>query len=232
MFDDGSQSEYSTSLLSDMVRSMPAHVIETSLGVPIEDLSKLPKQELYIFESEVPGLLENDRVKAPGGQVPDWFSHNLSNAPAIDCPAGTMREVTQAEFPAMDTMSIEEVTIEPGAMRTLHWHAQDEWQYYLQGTARVTVFMPQGGSSATFDYRAGDVGYIPGIAAHYVENIGNEPLKFLGVFRKTDVANFSFAQWMALTPPGLVQANLGLSEEAVASLVKGRRDIVPIRGNR
>jgi oxalate decarboxylase len=129
-------------------------------------------------------------------------------------------------------MSIEEVTIEPGAMRTLHWHPADEWQYYLQGTARVSVFMPQGGASATFDFSPGDVGYIPGIAAHYVENTGNEPVKFLGVFRKPELENISFAQWMALTPPELVQANLGLSAEAVASLAKGRRDIVPIKGNR
>lgn len=232
MFDDGSQSEFTTSLLSDMIRSMPEHVIETSLGVPVKDLSKLPAHELYIFESEVPGLLENDRIASPDGRVQNWLSHNLSNAPAIDCQAGTIREITQADFPAMDTMSIEEVTIEPGAMRTLHWHPEDEWQYYLEGSARVTVFMPQGGSSATFDFQAGDVGYIPGIAAHYVENTGTVPLRFLGTFRKPEMDNFSFGQWMALTPMNLVQANLGLSDEAVASLAKGRRDIVPIKGNR
>jgi oxalate decarboxylase len=46
-------------------------------------------------------------------------------------------------------------------MREVHWHPNaDEWQYYLSGTGRMTVFASQD-SSRTFDFRAGDVGYVP-----------------------------------------------------------------------
>jgi len=46
-------------------------------------------------------------------------------------------------------------------MREIHWHPNaDEWQYYLSGTGRMTVFASQD-SSRTFDFRAGDVGYVP-----------------------------------------------------------------------
>ena len=46
-------------------------------------------------------------------------------------------------------------------MRELHWHPNnDEWQYYLTGEARMTVFLGNG-TARTFDYRAGDVGYVP-----------------------------------------------------------------------
>jgi oxalate decarboxylase len=46
-------------------------------------------------------------------------------------------------------------------MRELHWHPNtNEWQYYLEGQARMGVFAASG-QARTFDYQAGDVGYIP-----------------------------------------------------------------------
>ena len=43
----------------------------------------------------------------------------------------------------------------------MHWHStSDEWQCYLSGQGRMTVFA-SGGKARTFDYRAGDVGYVP-----------------------------------------------------------------------
>src|SRR5258707_3174820 len=36
----------------------------------------------------------------------------------------------------------------------------DEWQYYISGKARMTVFAASN-NAATFDYQAGDVGYVP-----------------------------------------------------------------------
>jgi len=54
-------------------------------------------------------------------------------------------------------------------MRELHWHPNnDEWQYYISGQGRMTVFAASG-KARTFDYQAGDVGYIPFAMGHYVE---------------------------------------------------------------
>ena len=54
-------------------------------------------------------------------------------------------------------------------MRELHWHtSSDEWSYFLSGQGRLTVFVaPE--ASRTFDFQAGDVGYVPVPDAHYVE---------------------------------------------------------------
>lgn len=66
------------------------------------------------------------------------------------------------------------VEIKPGGMRELHWHPNnDEWQYYLSGTARMTVFAANG-TARTFDYRARDVGYVPFAFGHYIQNTGCE----------------------------------------------------------
>ena len=42
----------------------------------------------------------------------------------------------------------------------MHWHFDDEWQYYISGSGRMTVFGGNG-NARTFNVRAGDVGYIP-----------------------------------------------------------------------
>ena len=46
----------------------------------------------------------------------------------------------------------------------------NEWQFYLSGQARKTVFAASG-NARTFDYQAGDVGSIPQPMGHYIENI-------------------------------------------------------------
>jgi len=61
---------------------------------------------------------------------------------------------------------------------------------------------------------------------HYIENTGNETLRFLELFRSPRFADVSLNQWMALTPPELVQAHLNLDEETMAALRKDKPIIV------
>jgi oxalate decarboxylase len=85
----------------------------------------------------------------------------------------------------------------------------------------MTVFA-SGGKARTFDYQAGDVGYVPFAMGHYVENSGTETLRFLEMFRSDHFADISLAQWMGLTPPALVKAHLNLDDETIAELPKER----------
>jgi oxalate decarboxylase/phosphoglucose isomerase-like protein (cupin superfamily) len=63
----------------------------------------------------------------------------------------------------------EVLAIRPGAMRKMHWHPNaDEWQYYLKGTGRMTVFNA-GPSANTANFHPGDIGYVQGLG-HYIEN--------------------------------------------------------------
>ncbi|MGA2923261.1 MAG: cupin domain-containing protein [Candidatus Sulfotelmatobacter sp.] len=49
------------------------------------------------------------------------------------------------------------VTLKPGGLRELHWHPnEDEWQYYVTGTGRMTVFSA-GGHARSDSQREGDV---------------------------------------------------------------------------
>ncbi|MGZ5837704.1 MAG: cupin domain-containing protein, partial [Xanthobacteraceae bacterium] len=83
------------------------------------------------------------------------------------------------------------------------------------------------GQARTFDFMAGDVGYVPFAMGHYIENIGNTAVRFLEVFKSNYYADVSLNQWLALTPPELVQAHLKLDLQILAAFHKEKFPIVP-----
>jgi oxalate decarboxylase len=88
-----------------------------------------------------------------------------------------MRTVSAAEFPISTTITGALLIIEPGALRELHWHPNAaEWQFYLKGSGRMTVFGSHG-RVRTDEFSAGDVGYVPQGYGHYIENTGSDTFK-------------------------------------------------------
>jgi hypothetical protein len=83
------------------------------------------------------------------------------------------------------------------------------------------------GQARTFDYQAGDVGYVPFAMGHYIENTGTTPLRFLN--KSGYYADVSLNQGLALTPPELVKAHLKLDTQALAALHKEKYPVVPAR---
>jgi oxalate decarboxylase len=229
VFDNGNFSENETFLLSDWFAHTPRSVLAKNFGVPESSFDNMPKDvehERWVFDGKVPGPLDGDVVHSPAGIVPTSYSHRLLAQGPINTPGGQVRVVDSSNFPAASTIAAALVEIEPGGMRELHWHSNtDEWQYYINGRGRMTVFA-SGGKARTFDYQAGDVGYVPFAMGHYVENCGDEPLRFLEMFRSAYFADMSANQWMALTPPELVQAHLNLDARAMAALRKDKPIIV------
>jgi len=126
--------------------------------------------------------MAGDIVQSAAGIVPRTFSHRMMAQEPIVTEGGWVRITDSTNFPAASTIAAALVNVNPGAMRELHWHAHDEWQYYISDRGRMTVFA-SGGKARTFNYQAGDVGYVPFAMAHYVENLDDEPLQFLEMFR-------------------------------------------------
>ena len=141
--------------------------------------------------------------------------------------SGTVRITDSSNFPVSTTIAAALVEVEPGGMRELHWHPNtDEWQYYIQGKARMGVFAAAG-QARTFDFMAGDVGYVPFATGHYIENTGSETLRFLEMFKSSYYADVSLNQWLALTPPELVEAHLHLDKAVMHALRKTKAPVVP-----
>jgi oxalate decarboxylase len=78
----------------------------------------------------------------------------------------------------------------------------------------------------TFDYRAGDVGYVPFAMGHYIENTGSTSLRFLEIFKSDCYADISLNQWLALTPRTLVAARLDLADDVLSRLPANKTPIV------
>lgn len=98
-------------------------------------------------------------------------------------------------------------------------------------------------NARTFNYEAGDVGFVPASYGHYVENTSNTTLRFLEIFntnRYQDISlnqvrvllhplsriHLTSSQWLALTPPELVKAHLGFDDETISKLSKTKYVVV------
>src|SRR3954469_24060703 len=66
VFDDGNFSESETVLLSDAMAHLPREVLSKNFGVDEKALANLPKQELFIFQADLPDSLEADQRAAAG----------------------------------------------------------------------------------------------------------------------------------------------------------------------
>jgi len=229
VFDDGNFSENETFLITDWFAHTPREILAKNFGVPESAFASIPgdvEHTRYIFAGKVPGPLAGDGVRSPVGAVQVSYSYRLSAQKPIKVAGGQVRIVDSTNFPAASTIAAALVEVEPGGMREMHWHTNnDEWQYYLSGRARMTVFASSG-KARTFDYQAGDVGYVPFAMGHYVENMGDETLRFLEMFRSNRFADLSLNQWMGLTPPELVQVHLNLDPHTMAVLRKDKPVIV------
>ena len=227
VFDDGDFDEDNTFLLSDWFKHVPGEVLAKNFGVSAASFDHLPDpSQRYIFPAPVPGPLATD--KTPGvTPVPQSFSHRMMAQTPIKTKGGTVRITNSSVFPASKTIAAALVEVEPGGMRELHWHPNtDEWQYYIEGQARMGVFAASG-QARTFDFQAGDVGYVPFAMGHYIENTGTAPLRFLEMFKSSYYADVSLDQWLALAPPELVTAHLDLDQQFMSALRREKAPVVP-----
>jgi len=230
VFDNGMFSENETFLLTDWFDHTPLAVLAKNLGVSESALSGIPKDpdhERYIFAGQVPPSLAKDAVRSPAGEAMS-MTWRLDAQEPIEVPGGRIRIVDSTTFKAASTIAAALVELDRGAMRELHWHpTNDEWQYYISGQAQMTVFASSG-KARTFDYRAGDVGYVPFAMGHYILNTGDQPVRFLEMFRSDRYADVSLNQWLGLTPPELVQAHLNTDQSTTAAITanKGKPIIV------
>jgi oxalate decarboxylase len=226
-FDDGRFSEFDTFLITDWMAHTPENVLTKNFGAMTGTFDPIPKAELYIFQGRMPGPLAADKSRTDVRTVPQPFNFSLAARPPKQARGGTVRIADSHNFPISSTIAAALVEVEPGGMRELHWHPNaDEWQYWIAGKGRMTVFA--GGARArTVDFDAGDVGYVPRAFGHYIENTGDTALRFLELFNSSYYADVSLADWMAKTPRELVADHLRLDERILASFPQGKVLVAP-----
>ena len=229
VFDQGTFSEDNTFLLSDWMTHTPPSVLSKNLGLPASALRGLPKEELYIFQAELPASLAQDRASVGGRRVESPFQYTFkmqAMSPTKQTAGGEARVVDSHNFPASKNIAAALVNVKPGGLREMHWHPNaSEWQYYISGKARMTVFTTDG--VRTMDFSANDVGFVPRVAGHYVENTGDTELVFLEMFAASEFADFSLNNWIRHLPPEMDTSHLNLDRETISKIPSESLVVIP-----
>lgn len=229
-FDDGKATEYNTLLVTDWFAHTPPDILAANFGVPADTFSKIPLNQLYIFQGKEPGALAADQaaVKGAKGFPPQPFTFSLgASAPARQTRGGEVRVADSGNFHVSKTIAAALVTIRPGGVREMHWHPNgDEWQYWVKGKGRMTVFNT-GPKAVTMDFNPGDIGYVKRANGHYVQNIGDTDLQFIEVFRSSYFADVCLSDWLTHTPPAMVAQHLNVDEETIAKFPNNEPVVMP-----
>jgi oxalate decarboxylase len=231
-FDDGHADEFNTLLVSDWFAHTPPEILAKNFGVPADTFAKIPLHNLWIFQGTVPGDIAGDRAAmqkdAPVATHPFIFPLGPSR-PFKSSDTGSIQVADSSNFKVSTAVSAALVTVRPGGIREMHWHPNaDEWQYYIKGKARMTVF-DTGPNALTMDFNAGDIGYVRRNLGHYVENVGDTDLQFIGVFRSSRYEEVSLSNWLTHTPPKLVAQHLNVDEGTIASWPDNAPGVMPKR---
>jgi oxalate decarboxylase len=229
VFNEGMFSEDNTFLISEFVAHVPPEVLAKNSRLSPSDIAKLPKEQLYIFPSTLPPSLAADRAAIGGSsvQAPQQYTFKMgSMAPTVKNAGGEVRIVDSGNFPVSTSIAAGLVRIKPGGMRELHWHPNaSEWQFWLAGKGRMTIVMPEG-RARTMDFNANDVGYVPAVAGHYIENTGDTDLVFLEMFKASRFQDISLNNWIRRLPPEMATAHLNLDAETLKKIPSEKQEII------
>jgi oxalate decarboxylase len=157
-----------------------------------------------------------------GAELPS-FRFRLGEVAPKSWDGGWAKEATVTQFLVSQALAGVLMSLVPGGLRELHWHANAaEWAYVIKGQCRVTTINPQG-QSQIVDFNAGDVWYFPRGFGHSIQGIGSEDCLFVLVFDNgyfSEFGTFSITDWVGHTPPEVLGKYFGVAASTFANFPK------------
>lgn len=89
----------------------------------------------------------------------------------------------------------------------------------------MTVFMPTS-RARTMDFNANDVGYVPPVAGHYIENTGDTDLVFLEIFKADEFQDVSLNNWIRRLPTQMVREHLNLDAASIRKIPAEKQEVI------
>ena len=231
-FDNGNSSEFNTLLVTDWLAHTPPEVLSKNFGLPVDAFKNIPLHNKWIYQSDIaaPPLEKvEEQIAAAAGKPPNPYVFRAEDFKLLaDTKSGSVRLADSTNFLVSKTIAATVVTIKPGGLRAMHWHPNaDEWNYWIKGQGRVTVFNT-GPQAITANFHPGDIGYVKKAFGHYVENIGDTDLVYTEVFRADRFEEVSLSDWLAHSPIDMVAETLNIDSSLIAQFPKNRPDLVPV----
>ena len=230
-FDNGDSSEFNTLLVTDWIAHTPPEVLAKNFGLPEDAFKNIPVHNKWIYQSNTPAppLAEVEaQMAAAAGKPPNPFVFYSDQFKTIhETKSGSVRLADSTNFLVSKAIAATVVTIKPGGLRTMHWHPNgDEWNYWLKGGGRVTVFNT-GPEAMTANFHPGDIGYVKKALGHYVENIGDTDLVYMEVFKAPRFEEIGLSDWLAHSPRDMVAETLNIAPDLLSQIPNNNPAIVP-----
>lgn len=213
IFDNGYFSEFGTFSITDWIGHSQPALLARNFGLPEATFANFPKQEVYFARGKPPPAEPSAPLQ--GWKLPPE-THKyrlLAQPPHASYPGGREWRVDSSRFPIAKTITGVILDLDPGALRTLHWHPNaDEWQYVIDGEVSVTLFGSHGRYRIERLER-GDVGYIPQGYGHSIENVGSRAARILIGFNAGIYETIDLSQWIAANPKDVLATNFSQPAE-------------------
>ena len=230
VFNDGSFKEGSTFSITGWVSHTPLQWVSQNLGITPKQVKQLPDKQVYITRKPPrPGPLAETFSRDPSfSRMTESHVFDLDQQPRQSPEDGSWLKIASSkEFPASFNMTGAIVHLEPGALRTMHWHPNaSEWQYVLNGSYDLSVFASEGKSSVS-SLKQGDVGYVPRGYGHALKNTSSGPTDVLVVFDSGTYQAINLNDWLAANPESVVANNFEIPLSLAEQLPKRNADFAP-----
>lgn len=137
---------------------------------------------------------------------------------------GSIRRVTADNLPILRGLSIKRVLLNPGAMRTPHWHANaNELTYCVSGTALVSI-LDDHSQFSTFLVTAGQMFHAASGSLHHIENIGEDVAEFVIAFRHERPEDFGLGATLGAFSDAVLGNTYDLPASDFARIRRDRTD--------
>ncbi|KAK3252492.1 hypothetical protein CYMTET_38209 [Cymbomonas tetramitiformis] len=213
--------------LSQLLTRFPPSQGATSFG--FSDAASAAAQQRQLMS--VAG--DNDPILLSMGPVPDevWpiessaqSAHNpiwpfLKMQPKQNYSGNVVQQLFQESFTFAADLSGEWDVMQPGAVRSAHWHANaGEFQYVVTGSLHVTV-VSFGGNSQELNLGAGDLGWAPVGFPHSYECASANHCEVLLAWNTGNLETFELFPLLQFSPPTVLASNLNMTLKRFQKLV-------------
>lgn len=149
-------------------------------------------------------------------------SVNIADVSGFSNDYGTAKDVDAKIIPGLERVSLSFMTLEPGALRDIHWHPHGTELIYIEaGELEFGLQAPgKAGDSAVFTAKQGQAVAIPEGWLHYAVNIGTETARLVVLWGSSAPKSLELAGMLSALPSEMMIASAGpmMTEQAAKSL--------------
>ena len=203
-----------SSALSNALKAFGGDRLAQMTGLAPSDftLSAQKESSIYVPVSTLPPIDAGATLLVDGAVS----SADFSAVSGFANDYGTAKDINSKVIGNLDGVSMSYMTLEPGALRDMHWHPHGtELVYIVDGELEWGLQAPgKSGDSSVFTSGRGDAVAVPEGWLHYAANTGSQTAKLLVLWGSASPQTIDLTGSLAALPLELTLASAGTMLEA------------------